>query len=667
MSPTLVYRRPFVLAIVLLAASILGAITLGPMAHAADCSGIQTSIVTCSETKDTTGSPVVSVLVVVIQVLTGLIGVAAIGALIYAGILYSSASGNAAQVAKAKEIITNTLIGLAIFALTGVGLNYLIPGDLFSGSAAFGAGGNGQGNIIAKNLDFGNPANPDSDSSEITSTNPYSLTFASWNTYVNNTKNKGAAVRTILSSADVLGMQEVHKLAQRKDIQSVESSSIGIHFASEVKGNSSSQLSYPIAYNKTKLTYLNGGYKEIGKTPGLSERYVVYARFRVKATGQEFYFANTHLPPSVEKGGEPNTGSNTLAAYKKQMSVLVSTMKQLGAKGVPVFLTGDFNVNYRKEDCHVTFFPCKALRGANMKSGFEYTQLAGIPKSLGTHADDSRIIDYVFVRTDSRVKVNGTKILGGSSCTNRRPDPDCYYGSDHRPSLTTVTITSTDSTSIPNNGTPASSPSAVSLKSVRNFRDLALINPTLVRPGVIYRSEKLQNASASDGATLSRVLKNGVIIDLRTKDKHTSQPDRSISGVPNINYDVNAAGGASQYVKVFVNDKTERLEFGAALTKIANTQGAALIHCTYGKDRTGWLASMILYIVGANDTQVMAEYLKSRDAGSTYNVDASWLNAALSAARKNNGGSIMNYIKSSSNGLGVSDATITKLKAKVGA
>ena len=78
----------------------------------------------------------------------------------------------------------------------------------------------------------------------------------------------------------------------------------------------------------------------------------------------------------------------------------------------------------------------------------------------------------------------------------------------------------------------------------------------------------------------------------------------------------------------------------------------------------GWMAAMLMYIMGASDAQVMTEYLKSSDAG--YEVDKSWLNAALSAARKNNGGSIMNYITSPTKGLGVSTDTIAKLKTKLG-
>ena len=109
---------------------------LAPSALAASCGNVETSIIDCSSANDTTGSSVVALLVTAIQVLTGAVGIVAIGAFIYAGILYAAASGNSSQVAKAKELIAKTVIGLVLFAGMALLLNYLIPGGLFSGNAS---------------------------------------------------------------------------------------------------------------------------------------------------------------------------------------------------------------------------------------------------------------------------------------------------------------------------------------------------------------------------------------------------------------------------------------------------------------------------------------------------------------------------------------------------
>jgi protein-tyrosine phosphatase len=39
--------------------------------------------------------------------------------------------------------------------------------------------------------------------------------------------------------------------------------------------------------------------------------------------------------------------------------------------------------------------------------------------------------------------------------------------------------------------------------------------------------------------------------------------------------------------------------------------GAALFHCTTGKDRTGWAAASLLLLLGADETDVRADYLQT--------------------------------------------------------
>lgn len=237
------------------------------------------------------------------------------------------------------------------------------------------------------------------------------------------------------------------------------------------------------------------------------------------------------------------------------------------------------------------------------------------------------------------------------------------------PTSTTSTAssasTTTPSTSTTTPSTSSTSTATAQLSGVTNFRDASASSTKLMKRGVLYRSAKLQKATKEDAATLASLLKNGVIIDLRTTKVRNGSPDAVISGVTNVSYPIDAADNAKTYVAVFVNTASDRKKFGDAITKIANTKGSVLVHCTAGKDRTGWTVAMVMYAIGANDKQVMTEYLKSRESGAT--VNSKWLNAALSAAKKKNGGSIINYIKSKSNGLGVSDATIAKLKAKLSA
>jgi protein-tyrosine phosphatase len=70
----------------------------------------------------------------------GAVGIAAVGALIYAGIMYSSAGGESSQVQKAKTVIKDTVIGIVAFSFMIIILNFVIPGGVFGQQGVTGGG-----------------------------------------------------------------------------------------------------------------------------------------------------------------------------------------------------------------------------------------------------------------------------------------------------------------------------------------------------------------------------------------------------------------------------------------------------------------------------------------------------------------------------------------------
>lgn len=66
----------------------------------------------------------------VLKAMVALVGIAAVGGVIWAGILYLSASDNASQVKQAKTIIVDVAIGLIAFGLMFLVLNWLVPGGV---------------------------------------------------------------------------------------------------------------------------------------------------------------------------------------------------------------------------------------------------------------------------------------------------------------------------------------------------------------------------------------------------------------------------------------------------------------------------------------------------------------------------------------------------------
>jgi hypothetical protein len=66
----------------------------------------------------------------VLVTMTAGVVIAAIGSVVVAGVLYTSAGSNSSQVQKAKTMITNTIIGVLAYAVMWAILEWLIPGGV---------------------------------------------------------------------------------------------------------------------------------------------------------------------------------------------------------------------------------------------------------------------------------------------------------------------------------------------------------------------------------------------------------------------------------------------------------------------------------------------------------------------------------------------------------
>ena len=84
-----------------------------------------------ADSKDVSQSGIFLVLLWVLRIMTGAVGVVAVGALTYAAILYAGSGSKNEQVVKAKTIITDTVIGIVAYGLMFFILNWLIPGGVF--------------------------------------------------------------------------------------------------------------------------------------------------------------------------------------------------------------------------------------------------------------------------------------------------------------------------------------------------------------------------------------------------------------------------------------------------------------------------------------------------------------------------------------------------------
>ena len=116
---------------------LMGAFVVTPAATTfAACGGVETAIINCEEEGGDDAAiqetGVWGVLLLVINIMTALIALAAVLGIVYASILYTTAGGSVEQTKKAMGIITNVVIGIVAYALMYAGLNFLIPGGIFA-------------------------------------------------------------------------------------------------------------------------------------------------------------------------------------------------------------------------------------------------------------------------------------------------------------------------------------------------------------------------------------------------------------------------------------------------------------------------------------------------------------------------------------------------------
>lgn len=252
--------------------------------------------------------------------------------------------------------------------------------------------------------------------------------------------------------------------------------------------------------------------------------------------------------------------------------------------------------------------------------------------------------------------------------------------------------------------TPSVAAKPLRITSVVNFRDVAgsgleVAGGGRMALGVVYRSARLAGVSAADSRALSKA---GVelVIDLRTDSVAARRPDPVVRGATNRLVNLIAApnfpamnartsSAAQAYMRQlnvdFVDLAGRRRQIARVLELIAAADGPVLIHCTEGKDRTGWISALLQLTAGASRTQAVTEYVKSNsfraatiNAGYRARLTSSgraaagvelaltrvrpdYLGAGLAEIDAKYGG-ISGYL---TKGLGLSTATVKRLQARL--
>lgn len=248
-----------------------------------------------------------------------------------------------------------------------------------------------------------------------------------------------------------------------------------------------------------------------------------------------------------------------------------------------------------------------------------------------------------------------------------------------------------------------------------NFRDAG--GHGSLRPGLVFRAPQLSGLTAEQAFALA-AMGPLQVFDLRTRGEADHRPDDLPAGTSYALLDVLAdrphSGAAAVASLVTARDDETTVQdindavrdgraadlmietyrylvslpsahdgYRALFSTLTTDPRPAIIHCTAGKDRTGWAIAVLQWLTGASDDEVMSDYLASNagmeqayrpmlDGFAAAGGDADaladmifvrpeYLHAAVELMERVHG-SLADYLV---RGLGLTDAEITRLRDRL--
>lgn len=184
------------------------------------------------------------------------------------------------------------------------------------------------------------------------------------------------------------------------------------------------------------------------------------------------------------------------------------------------------------------------------------------------------------------------------------------------------------------------------LASAPNFRDVGgyrTVDGRWMKMGLLYRADALDTLADDELATIE-ALGVQLVCDLRTNTERAKRPDRDIPGATNEHLNIGGgqdelaqtiadaitSGEPAEQQRLFGDGKAQQLMMDGNRSCVSSADAVAgyttmferikqpanlptLLHCTGGRDRTGWAASTILTMLGVPKATVMQDYLLSND------------------------------------------------------
>ncbi|MEV7013130.1 tyrosine-protein phosphatase [Streptosporangium sp. NPDC051022] len=180
--------------------------------------------------------------------------------------------------------------------------------------------------------------------------------------------------------------------------------------------------------------------------------------------------------------------------------------------------------------------------------------------------------------------------------------------------------------------------------NVRDLGGLATVDGGTTRFGRVYRSDNLQGLTARDVELLVGELRLRHVVDLRSVAEVSLEGPGPLTAVPEVNIHhltLFAEGGRNTDVDADTIDADRVLPWQemdeeilaelrvtgfyygylrdrpdsvlAALRAMTRNDGAAIVHCAAGKDRTGVVSALALEVAGVTREAIVADYVATGD------------------------------------------------------
>lgn len=178
----------------------------------------------------------------------------------------------------------------------------------------------------------------------------------------------------------------------------------------------------------------------------------------------------------------------------------------------------------------------------------------------------------------------------------------------------------------------------VELDGVVNMRDVGGLTTTdgrTIQSRRLIRSDNLQDLTDSDVRHLVDVLGVTDVVDLRSENEVSTEGPGPLRGLGSLRHHHHSMFGepgtkvsaeqalaltapaqavrdAAYWAGHYLNYVRNRPDsISAALAVVAGGEGAVVVHCAAGKDRTGTLVAMALDVAGVPHEQIVADYALS--------------------------------------------------------